>query len=109
MVDRGRYGHGGDLLPPAALCGGEVFVVDDVSRGSVQRFADRWRAQAVVWPKLARATMRAVNSIPPQTPIDPVPILVDQILEPIARNEWAPRAPGLRLPNIPPDKRLGST
>lgn len=77
-----------------------------ISNLDAQPSTDRWRAQAVVWPKLARATMRAVRSIPPQAPTDPVPILVDQILEPIARDEWVPRASGDRLPNVPPDKRL---
>lgn len=68
--------------------------------------ADRWRAQAVVWPRLARATMRVVKSVQPDTPTDPLPMLVDQILDPIARNELLPRASGNPLPNVPPDRRL---
>lgn len=70
------------------------------------RSADRWGAQAVVWPRLARATMRAVKSVQPETPTDPLALLVDQILEPIARSELLPRASGNPLPNVPPDRRL---
>jgi hypothetical protein len=68
---------------------------------------DRWRAQAVVWPRLALATMRAMNNVPQGSATDQELILVDSILQPIARNEWflsvSEAAP---VPNVPPDKRL---
>ncbi len=65
---------------------------------------DRWQAQAVVWPKLALATMRALNNVPVGSATDAELGIVDSILQPIARNDWFPRrAEGM---NIPPDKRL---
>ncbi|MDQ7993222.1 MAG: hypothetical protein AAGC63_15730 [Propionicimonas sp.] len=68
---------------------------------------DRWRAQAVVWPRLALATMRAMNNVPQGSATNQELILVDSILQPIARNEWflsvSEAAP---VPNVPPDKRL---
>lgn len=68
---------------------------------------DRWRAQSVVWPRLALATMRAVNNVPQGSATDQELILVDSILQPIARNEWFPFvSEAAPVPNVPPDKRL---
>lgn len=67
---------------------------------------DRWRAHAVVWPRLALATMRALNNIPVGVATDPALVLVDSILQPIARNEWIPRNSDPPATNVPPDKRL---
>ena len=67
---------------------------------------DRWRAHAVVWPRLALATMRALNNVPAGAATDPALVLVDSVLNPIARNEWIPRISGTPAANVPPDKRL---
>ncbi len=67
---------------------------------------DRWRAHAVVWPRLALATMRALNNIPTGTATDPESVLLDSILQPIARNEWIPKSSDALAANVPPDKRL---
>lgn len=67
---------------------------------------DRWQAQSVVWPKLALATMRALNNVPVGAATDQELILVDSILQPIARNEWFPKTPDAPVLNVPPDKRL---
>ncbi len=68
---------------------------------------DRWRAQSVVWPKLAGATIRAINNIPTDSPVSNDDLgLVDSILHPIARNQWLPaRAQGAGR-QVPPDRRL---
>lgn len=67
---------------------------------------DRWRAHAVVWPRLALATMRALNNVPAGAATDPELVLVDSILQPIARNEWMPRISDTPASSVPPDKRL---
>ncbi|MDQ7994089.1 MAG: hypothetical protein AAGC63_16795 [Propionicimonas sp.] len=67
---------------------------------------DRWRAHAVVWPRLALAAMRAMNNVPAGTATDPELVLVHSILQPIARNEWIPKISGTPATNVPPDKRL---
>ncbi len=67
---------------------------------------DRWRAHAVVWPRLALATMRALNSVPAGAGTDHELVLVDSILQPIARNEWIPKNSDTPAANVPPDKRL---
>lgn len=67
---------------------------------------DRWQAQSVVWPKLALATMRAMNNVPTGAATDQELVLVDSILQPIARNEWFPKISDAPVPNVPPDKRL---
>ena len=67
---------------------------------------DRWRAHAVVWPRLALATMRALNNVPAGAATDPELVLVDSILNPIARSEWIPRISDTPTANVPPDKRL---
>lgn len=67
---------------------------------------DRWRAHAVVWPRLALATMRALNNVPAGAATDPALVLVDSVLNPIVRNEWIPRISGTPAANVPPDKRL---
>lgn len=67
---------------------------------------DRWRAQSVVWPRLALATMRAMNNVPVGAATDQELMLVDSILQPIARNEWFPVISDVPVPNVPPDKRL---
>jgi hypothetical protein len=67
---------------------------------------DTWRAHAVVWPRLALATMRALNNVPAGTAIDPELVLLDSILQPIARSEWIPRISDTPAANVPPDKRL---
>ena len=67
---------------------------------------DRWRAHAVVWPRLALATMWALNHIPTGTATDPESVVLDSILQPIARNEWIPKSSDARAANVPPDKRL---
>lgn len=67
---------------------------------------DRWRAHAVVWPRLALATMRALNNVPAGAATDPELVLVDSILQPIARDEWIPKISDTRAANVPPDKRL---
>ena len=67
---------------------------------------DRWRAHAVVWPRLALATMRALNNVPAGAVTDPELVLVDSILNPIARSEWIPRISDTPTANVPPDKRL---
>jgi hypothetical protein len=67
---------------------------------------DRWRAHAVVWPRLALATMRALNNVPAGAATDPALVLVDSILQPIARSEWIPKSSAPPAANIPPDKRL---
>lgn len=67
---------------------------------------DRWRAHAVVWPRLALATMWALNNIPTGTASDPESVLLDSILQPIARNEWIQRISDAPAANVPPDRRL---
>lgn len=67
---------------------------------------DRWRAHAVVWPRLALATMRALNSVPAGAATDHELVLVDSILQPIARNEWIPKNSDTPAANVPPDNRL---
>lgn len=67
---------------------------------------DRWRAQAVVWPRLALATMRAMNNVPGGSATDQELILVDSVLQPIARNEWFPVTSDAPAPKVPPDRRL---
>lgn len=67
---------------------------------------DRWRAHAVVWPRLALATMRALNNVPAGAATDHELVLVDSILQPIARNEWIPKISDTPAANVPPDKRL---
>lgn len=67
---------------------------------------DRWRAQAVVWPRLALATMRAMRNVPQGSAADQELILVDSILQPIARNEWLPSVALTPVRNVPPDRRL---
>lgn len=67
---------------------------------------DRWRAQTVVWPKLASATIRAIRNINAEDPADQVRLLIGSILGPIARNEWLPKASTDGGPNVPPDRRL---
>lgn len=67
---------------------------------------DRWRAHAIVWPRLALATMWALNNIPTGTATDPESVLLDSILQPIARNEWVPKSSNAPAVNVPPDKRL---
>ncbi len=67
---------------------------------------DRWRAHAVLWPRLARATMRALNNVPTGAATDHELVLLDSILEPIARNEWIPKISDTPAANVPPDKRL---
>ncbi len=67
---------------------------------------ERWRAHAVVWPRLALATMRALNNVPSGEATDPGLVLVDSILQPIARNDWIPKSSGTPAANVPPDKRL---
>ena len=67
---------------------------------------DRWRAHAVVWPRLALATMRALNNVPAGAVTDPELVLVDSILNPIARSEWIPKILDTPTANVPPDKRL---
>jgi len=67
---------------------------------------DRWRAHAVVWPRLALATIRAMNNVPAGAATDPQLVLVDSILQPIARNEWIPKISDTSAAKIPPDKRL---
>lgn len=67
---------------------------------------ERWRAHAVVWPRLALATMRALNNVPAGAAADPELVLVDSILQPIARNEWIPTNSDAPPANVPPDKRL---
>lgn len=67
---------------------------------------DRWPAHAVVWPRLALATMRALNNVPAGAAADHELVLVDSILQPIARNEWIPKNSDTRAANVPPDKRL---
>ena len=67
---------------------------------------DRWRAQARVWPRLALATMRALDNVPAGAATDPELVLVDSILQPIARNEWIPKDSDTPAVNVPPDKRL---
>ena len=66
---------------------------------------DRWRAQAVVWPKLAQATMRALRNVPTGRVTDQEFVLADTILQPIARNTWLP-ATGTAGTRVPPDRRL---
>jgi hypothetical protein len=67
---------------------------------------DLWRAQAVVWPRLALATMRAMNNVPQGSATDQELMLVDSILQPIARNAWLPSVAQAPARNIPPDRRL---
>ncbi len=67
---------------------------------------DRWRAHAVVWPRLALATMRALNNVPAGAATESELVLVGSILQPIARNEWIPKSSGTPAANFPPDKRL---
>ena len=67
---------------------------------------DRWRAQTVVWPKLASATIRAIRNINADEHSDQVRLLIGSILDPIARNEWLPKASLDGGPNVPPDRRL---
>ena len=67
---------------------------------------DRWRAQTVVWPRLALATMRAMKNVQAAAATDHELVLVDSILQPIARNEWFPKISDARAANVPPDKRL---
>lgn len=67
---------------------------------------DRWRAQTVVWPKLAGATIRAIRDINAEEPADQVRLLIGSILDPIARKEWLPKASTDGGPNVPPDRRL---
>lgn len=67
---------------------------------------DRWRAHAVVWPRLALATMRALNNVPAGPATDHSLVLVDSILQPIARNEWIPKTSDTPVASVPPDKRL---
>lgn len=68
---------------------------------------DRWRAQAIVWPKLAQATMRAMRNVPTGRVTDPEFMLADTILQPIARNTWLPRTTaGTPVAHVPPDRRL---
>lgn len=67
---------------------------------------DRWRAHAVVWPRLALATMRALDNVPAGAVTDPELVLVDSILNPIARSEWIPKISDTPAANVPPDKRL---
>ncbi len=67
---------------------------------------DRWRAHAVVWPRMALVTMRALNNVPADAATDPELVLVDSILQPIARNEWIPKYSNAPAANVPPDKRL---
>ena len=77
-----------------------------ISNLAVRPSEDRWQAQSVVWPKLALATMRAMNNVPAGAATDQELVLVDSILQPITRNEWFPRISGAPVPNVPPDKRL---
>lgn len=67
---------------------------------------DRWRAHAIVWPRLALATMRALNNIPAGAATDPELVLLDSILQPIARSDWIPKISDAPVANVPPDKRL---
>lgn len=68
---------------------------------------DRWRAQAIVWPKLAQATMRAIRNVPTGRVTDQEFMLADTILQPIARNTWLPRpTAGTPVTHVPPDRRL---
>lgn len=67
---------------------------------------DRWRAHALVWPRLALATIWALNNIPTGTATDPESVLMDSILQPIARNEWIPTSADALAASVPPDKRL---
>lgn len=68
---------------------------------------ERWRAQSVVWPKLAAATIRAINNIPTDSPANNEDLgLVDSILHPIARNQWLPTSTRGKVPQVPPDRRL---
>lgn len=78
-----------------------------ISNLTPQPSEDRWRAQSVVWPKLAGATIRAINNIPTDSPASNDDLgLVDSILHPIARNQWLPaRARGIGR-QVPPDRRL---
>lgn len=67
---------------------------------------DRWRAQAVAWPRLALSTMRALDNVPAGAVTDPELVLMDSILNPIARSEWIPKILDTPTANVPPDKRL---
>lgn len=77
-----------------------------ISNLTTQPSEDRWRAHAVVWPRLALATMWALNNIPTGTATDPESVLLDSILKPIARKEWIPKSSDALAANVPPDKRL---
>ncbi len=77
-----------------------------ISNLAAQPSEDRWRAHAVVWPRLALVTMRALNNVPVGAASDPALVLVDSILNPIARNEWIPKNSAPPAANVPPDKRL---
>ena len=78
-----------------------------ISNLTPQPSEDRWWAQSVVWPKLAAATIRAINNIPTDRPSRNDDLgMVDSILHPIARNQWFPihaRGAGRQ---VPPDRRL---
>ena len=67
---------------------------------------DRWRAQAIVWPKLAQAAMRAMRNVPTGRVTDQEFLLADTILQPIARNTWLVRTTGAPVTHVPPDRRL---
>ncbi len=67
---------------------------------------DRWRAQAIVWPKLAQATVRAMRNVPSGRVTDQEFVLADAILQPIARNTWLARTTGAPVTHVPPDRRL---
>lgn len=66
---------------------------------------DRWRAHAIVWPKLAQAAIRAIRNVPTGRVTDQELVLADTILQPIARNTWLP-ATGTAVTHVPPDRRL---
>jgi len=55
---------------------------------------------------LALATMRALDNVPAGAATDPELVLVDSILNPIARSEWIPKISATPTANVPPDKRL---
>ncbi|MEA5121382.1 MAG: hypothetical protein VB040_08945 [Propionibacterium sp.] len=81
----------------------QAFAISNLSQRPSE---DRWHAQAVVWPRLALATMRAMNNVPVGSATDQELVLVDSILQPIARNEWFPSRTDEKIIHTPPDKRL---